>query len=225
MCTAIPSFKYVIKSSQFLGITIDSNFTFGKHINELCKNGNLKLHALTRCAQFMSADKRRLIFKTFIISQVNYCPLVWMVHTKQLNNRINSLHGKALRVTYQDRNSSFTELLNLDKSVSSHYRNIKYLLRKIYKVKMGLSPPIMSDIFSLSENSSYNLRCGVTVNGRNIRTSKFGFETVGSIGAILWNGLPVELKNAESLKNFKQKIKLWSPNDCPCKICKKLGYI
>ena len=173
----------------------------------------------------MSADKRRLIFKTFIISQVNYCPLVWMVHTKQLNNRINSLHEKALRVTYQDRNSSFTELLNLDKSVSIHYRNIKYLLRKIYKVKMGLSPPIMSDIFSLSENSSYNLRCGVTVNGRNIRTSKFGFETVGSIGAILWNGLPVELKNAESLKNFKQKIKLWSPNDCPCKICKKLGYI
>ena len=36
---------------------------------------------------------------------------------------------------------------------------------------MGLSPPIMSDIFSLRENSSYNLRSGVTVNTWNIRTS------------------------------------------------------
>ena len=151
-------------SEKFVRITIDSNFTFEKQINEPSKKGNLKLHALTRCAKFMSTEKRRLIFKAFIISQFNYCPLVWMFHTKQLNNRINSLHEKALRVTYQDRNSSFSELLNLDKSVSIHYRNIKYLLTEIYKVKMGLSPPIMSDIFSLSENSSYNLMCGVTLN-------------------------------------------------------------
>ena len=76
----------------------------------------------------------------------------------------------------------------------------------------------MSDIFSLSENSSCNLRCGVTVNRQNIRTSKFGFETVSTIGAILWNDLPAELKNAESLKIFKQKIKICSPNDYTFKI-------
>ena len=68
---------------------------------------------------------------------------------------------------------------------------------------MDLSPPIMSDIFSLSENRSYNLRSGVTVNRRNISTSKFGFETVSTIGAILGNDLPAELKNAKSLKFFK----------------------
>ena len=229
MCTAIPSFKNVIKSSQFLGITIDSNFTFEKHINELCKKGNLKLHALTRCAKFMSTEKRRLIFKAFIISQFNYCPLVWMFHTKQLSNRINSLHKKALRVTYQEKNSSSSELLNLDKSVSIYYGNIKYLLTEIYKVKMRLSPPTMNDIFSLIENSSYNLKCGVIVNGRNIRTSKFGFQTVSTIRTILWNDLSTELKNRESLKIFKQKIKLWSPNNCPCKVCRKFikdfGYI
>ena len=156
----------------------------------------------------MSTEKRRLIFEVSIILQFNYCPLVWMFHTKQLNNRINSLHEKALRVTYQDRNSSFSELLNLDKSASVHYRNIKYLLTEIYNVKMGLSPSIMSDIFSLSENSSYNERCGVTVNRPNIKTSKFGFETVSAIGAILSNDVAAESKNAESLKLVKQKIKL-----------------
>ena len=61
---------------------------------------NLKLHALTRCAKFMSTEKRRLIFKAFIVSHFIYCPLVQMFYTKQLNNQINSLHEKALRVTY-----------------------------------------------------------------------------------------------------------------------------
>ena len=60
--------------------------TFEKHVNELCKKGNLKLHAVKRRAKLMSTEKRRLIFKAFIISQSSYCPLVWMAHTKQLNN-------------------------------------------------------------------------------------------------------------------------------------------
>ena len=77
---------------------------------------------------------------------------------------------------------------------------------------MGIFPPIMSDIFSLSENSSYNLKSGVTMNRRNIRWSKFGFETVSAIGATLWNDLPAGLKNAENLKIFLKKIKLWSSN-------------
>ena len=79
----------------------------------------------------------------------------------------------------------------------------------------------MSDILSLRENSSYNLRCGATVNRRNITTSKFDFETDSTIGTMLWNDLPAELKSAESLNIFKQKIKLCSPNDYPCKICRK----
>ena len=70
---------------------------------------------------------------------------------------------------------------------------------------MGLFPPIVSVIFSLSENSPYNLRFGITLNKRNIRTSKFGFETVRTIGTILWNDLPAGLKNGESLNFFKPK--------------------
>ena len=90
-------------SEKFFGVTVDSNFTFEKHINELCKKSNQKLHALARCAKYMSTEKRRTLFKAFkaLVSLFNYCPLVWMFHTKVLNNRINSLHEKALRLTYQ----------------------------------------------------------------------------------------------------------------------------
>ena len=93
----------------------------------------------------MSTDKRHTLFKTFVVSPFNYCPLVLIFYTKELNNRIISLLEKALSLTYENRNSSFDKLLKLDKSVSRHYRNIQYLLTEIYKVNMGLVSPYQEE--------------------------------------------------------------------------------
>ena len=94
---------------------------------------------------------------------------------------------------------------------------------------MGLSPPIMNYILTLDENASYNLRSDVTVTRRNIKTNKFGFETITTIGAALWRNLPNDIKNSDSLNIFKHRITQWTPDNCPCKICrnfiKNLGYI
>ena len=94
---------------------------------------------------------------------------------------------------------------------------------------MGLSAPIMNDILTLDENASNNLRSGVTITRRNIRTNKFGFDTITTIGAVLRRNLPNDIKNSDSLNIFKHRIKQWTPDNCPCKICrnfiKNLGYI
>ena len=105
---------------------------------------------------------------------------------------------------------------------------MQYLLTELYKVKVKLSPPIMNDILTLDQNASYSLRYGVTVT-RNIKTNEFGFETISTIGAVLWGNLPSEIKNLDSLNIFKHKITQWTPDNCPCNICrnfiKNLGYI
>ena len=70
----------IIESSnceKLLGIYIDSNFSFEYHINRICRKGSQKLHALSRIAKFISENKKRMLFKSFIISQFNYCPIVW----------------------------------------------------------------------------------------------------------------------------------------------------
>ena len=66
----------------------------------------------------MNLSKRRALMKTFVISQFNYCPLVWMFHSRKLNLCINSIHERALRVTYQDCQSTFLQLLQKDNSVT-----------------------------------------------------------------------------------------------------------
>ena len=60
------------------------------------------------------------------------------------------------------------------------------MLIEIYTVNMGLSPSIMNDTLSLGHNASCNLRAGVTMTRRNIRSNRFDFETVGTIGSISW---------------------------------------
>ena len=85
---------------------------------------------------------------------------------------------------------------------------------------MGLSPPIMNDILTLYQNASYNLRTDVTVTRRNIRTNKFGFETISTTGAVLLRNLPNDIQNSVSLNIFKHRIKQWVPDNCPCKICR-----
>ena len=66
--------------------------------------------------------------KTFLISQFNYCPLIWMFHNKALNNRNYRIHERALRLVYQNKNLSFSELLELDNAVTIHQRNLQVIV-------------------------------------------------------------------------------------------------
>ena len=207
-------------SEKLLGVTIDSKLSFDDHITILCRKTSQKLHALSRVATYMSFDKKRILLKTFITPQFNYCPLVWMCHSTGLNNTIENLHERALRIVYQDKKSDFETLLKNDKSVTIHVRNLHYLVTDVYKVKNNISPEIMREIFHFQENENYNLRSGTHLASRNMRTTLFGKETVSNLGAKIWPLLPEELKNASSLQIFKNKLKEWKPISCPCRLCK-----
>ena len=103
----------------------------------------------------MNFTQRKVIMQAFIHSQFSYCPLVWMFHSRKLNNRINNIHERALRIVYKDFVSTFAELLNKDNSFTIHERNIQALAIELYQVANGLSPVIMSQVFLLKENIRY----------------------------------------------------------------------
>ena len=90
--------------------------------------------------------------KAFINPQFDYCPLVWMFHSRQLNNRVNKIQENAFRLVYKDYNSTFNELLIKDNSASIHDRNIQTPAIELHKIVNGISPPeITEDVFQLKE--------------------------------------------------------------------------
>ena len=91
------------KTEVLLGIAINHELKFDDHVNRLYKKASLKLNALARIAPFMNVSKKRIIMKSFIESQFGYCALIWMFHSRGLNNKINRIHERALRITYNDK--------------------------------------------------------------------------------------------------------------------------
>ena len=215
-------------SHKLLGIKIDNELKFDVHINDLCNKANLKLHALARISSYMSSQKIKIIMKAFILSQFNYCPLVWMFHSRDLNNRINRIHERALRIAYKDKLSSFEELLKKDESVTIHHKNLHILATEIYKFINGLAPKIMGEVFQLKD-INYNLRADVTFKSSNVHTVHYGQQSVSYLAPRIWRLVPDNIKKSPSIQSFKSKIKTWIPVGCPCRLCKQyqpnLGFI
>ena len=109
---------------KLLGITLNNKLKFDKHVFNICSEGNRKLRALTRVANFFK--KRLIAFKALTEAQFKYCLLVWMFHGRQIKDKINKLHERALRIVHNDSITSFEEFLVKDKTSTIH-QNIQSL--------------------------------------------------------------------------------------------------
>ena len=65
--------------------------------------------------------------KAFTESQFNYFSLIWMFHSRTMNNKMNRILEKALRLVYSNYSSNYDELLKKGGSFSIHERNIQTL--------------------------------------------------------------------------------------------------
>ena len=166
--------------------------------------------------------------KAFIMLQFGYFHLVWMCHSRTLNNKINKLHESALRLAYDDRQSTFEEMLNTDKSITIHHRNVQVLAVEFYKVYHGLAPKPMNDI-SKKRNVTCNFRKNSTFETRNIKSVYYGSETISFIEPKIWKFLPSNIKDSKNFNIFKSNIKSWKPENCPCRLCRlyiaDIGFI
>ena len=82
------------KRDKLLGVHLDSGLSFDYHISEICKKTSHKVCALASVTSGMSLSKKRTLMNAFFNSQFNYCPLIWMCHSRENNNKINSLHKR-----------------------------------------------------------------------------------------------------------------------------------
>ena len=71
---------------ELVGLIIDKELNFSKHIDKLCRNTRYKLHALRTIRKFLSLEKAKMLGNVFIDSQFNYTPLIWMFFRNGFKN-------------------------------------------------------------------------------------------------------------------------------------------
>ena len=95
----------------------------------------------------MNKQKRRTIMNYFVTSQFSYCPLIWMFHSRRLNNE--------------------------DNSVSTHHRNLQVLSTEMFKIHRGLSPEILRETFVPKTSSYRNDRNAEKILLKNVKCTLF----------------------------------------------------
>ena len=218
-------------TEKLLGVIIDSNLKFDIHVNSLIKIAGRKLTAMSRLSRVLSFSKLRMLINSFFESQFAYCPLVWMFCSRSLNGNINKLHERTMRILYKDDITNFQDLLIKDGSETihnRHNRNIKLLAIEMYKAANIIAPSAIAD-FLPNKVIYHDTRNKSNFTREKVNSIHYGTESLRTFEPKLWDHLPSEIKSAQSLLLFKSKIKKWSLQNCPCRLCKtyvpNLGFL
>ena len=211
-----------VPSVELLGIHLDDKLNFNLHISNICRSAANQLNALIRLKSYLNFNAKRVLINSYIISNFNYCPLVWIFSTAKSLNKIESLQKRALRFLYNDYSISYEGLLEKSGKVKMSVNTLRNLCVEIYKTINKLNPEFMNNIFKVKENKrlvreQYKL---------NLETPKwnqvtFGAKSLKVYGPKVWNSLPFHIKTSENLIQFKSLIKNWNDNSCSCAVCTK----
>ena len=129
-----------------------------------------------------------------------------MCHSRTMNNKINRLHERCLRIVHSDKTSSFEKLLEKDGSVTIHTRNLQTLATEMFKVYKNLPPPIITNFFHVRQNN-YNLRHDSYIAIPNVKSVYHGTESLSNLGPRIWNLVLDKLKQLVDIYSFKKEIK------------------
>ena len=140
-------------------------------------------------------------------------------YTRRSNSLVNNVHERALRIVYDDHTRCYSELLITKNERTIHQQNINVFMKEIYKFENDLWMPLIDDMFQVSK-TNYNLRLFQKFSNTKKNSLKMGLETISYHASRLWNLIPTVIKDAPSLSIFKEKIKSWFCDSCPCRLCK-----
>ena len=120
-----------------------------------------------------------------------------------------------------------TLVLEKDGLYSIHHKNIQSLAIGLFKIKANLFNNIMYDIFQ-ARGIRYNLRSHTDFGGYCVNRYRFGLNSLKFFEAKVWDIVPLEIENSDSVEVFKSKIRKWKPN-CSCYLCEtyinKIGFV
>ena len=198
-----------------IGVHIDDKLNFNEHINKICKSAGNQLNALIRLKSFLGLKEKEVLVNSFIYSNFNYFPLVWMLSNKKSLDKIESLHKRALRFLLNDYVSSYEQLVETSGECNMNIRRLRFLYIEIYKTLNDLNPSFTKEIVEKSdENQVTRDRYKLNLNIRRRNQVTFGTKSLKFYGTKIWNALPVNIKTAENLNASKELMKNWNGVSC-----------
>ena len=131
-----------------LGVNIDEHLVFSKHISELRIKASQRAGVLSRLRNLIPTEAKLLLYKSSILPYLTYCHLMW--HFCKAS--VERVQERALRIVCNTYSVEYSNLLNRANLSSLQNRRLQDLATLRYKVKNGLVPSNVVDIFSVKRH-------------------------------------------------------------------------
>lgn len=206
---------------KLLGLTIDNKLKFDTHITNICRNASRQLNIMYRFRGILDFKLRETVHNTFIMANFNYCPIVWHFCSKASANKMEKIQERALRFLFNDKISSYEDLLKRCDSTTLHLKRLKSICTEVFKSLNNLNPTFMNEMF-VTKETPYNLRDQNILDPPKFKKITYGKNTFSYYGSHLWNHLPNELKVCTDINEFKSMLQSWEGPKCQCQMCMKM---
>ena len=141
-----------------LGINIDNKLNFNSHVSGMCYKAGRQLNVLQRLKGSLDYASRLSIYKSYIMSNLNYCPVVWMFTSKSSLLKLETIKKRALRFVLDDYASDYYDLLKKADVPGMKIMALRFLAIEVYKCINGLNPKYLNDLFIVK---NANTTCGM----------------------------------------------------------------
>ena len=162
-------------SIKLRGINIDDQLKFHEHISILCSKAAMQLNALSRLQKYMGKLEKEGIINSFILSNFNYCPLVWHFGSCESIRKIEKIQKRCLRIILKDYENDYKNLRGNSNKPTMEIRRLRTLAVEIFKTLNKINPPYMKNIFRPKKNSKVRQNDIIV---KRINTSRFGTQNL-----------------------------------------------
>ena len=197
-----------VKTTKFLGLTIDENLTWKYHIDNITKTISCNIGVMNKLKQFIPGRILYSLYCSLVLPYINYGILVWGSTCKTYIEKILKLQKWALRVISNSHYRSHTSPIFVKYNILNVYDMFKLETGVfMYKYSNGSLPAGFKKFFmTRSQIHDYQTRYKDNYNQtKNARL--FSDRSIRTYGPILWNSLDDVTKNSNSIKHFKNQYK------------------
>ena len=187
---------------KLLGSEIDFLLKFDEQISNICRKASQQINVLKRMGFFLNFESRKTIYHAFIMSNFNFCPLMWHSCSKTNFDKLEKSHFKALKFIFQDFNSAYETLLSRTGTSTLHLSRLRNLATQTFKIIYGDSQSYLQT-FVCKKESTCNFRYTNLLDLLRPRSTRFGINSFRYQAAKLWNALPEEARKITDFNNLK----------------------
>ena len=198
------------ESIKYLGVHLDQSLTLHSNITKKCQIASFNLSKIRKLRKFLTMDACRTMVQSMVISHLDYCnSLYYGLPDTELSRlqRIQNLAAKVILCRSPD--DSSRECLQTLHWLPVEARIEFKILCIVFKCIHGQAPQYLRDMIDFKTVNRVTRSSSDTLRLEPQRTARktFASRSFSVAGPDLWNDIPLEIRQCNTLANFRSKLK------------------